>query len=42
MIKDNYKQISFKEDIKNIIDKKNILKKIENIIHLISQIKNNY
>ena len=31
MIKDNYKQISFKEDIKNIIDKKNILKKIENI-----------
>ena len=31
MIKDNYKQITFKEDIKDIIDKKYLLKKIENI-----------
>ena len=31
MIKDNYKQIYYKEDIKDIIDKKYILKKIENI-----------
>ena len=31
LIKDNYKQITYKEDIKDIIDKKNLLKKIENI-----------
>ena len=31
MIKDNYKQITFKEEIKDIIDKKYLLKKIENI-----------
>ena len=31
MIKDNYKQVYYKEDIKDIIDKKYILKKIENI-----------
>ena len=31
LIKDNYKQITYKEDIKDIIDKKKLLKKIENI-----------
>ena len=31
LIKDNYKQITYKEDIKDIIDKKSLLKKIENI-----------
>ena len=31
MIKDSYKQITFKEEINDIIDKKHLLKKIENI-----------
>ena len=31
MIKDSYKQIIFKEEISDIIDKKSLLKKLENI-----------